>query len=167
MNLSTKCALVVAAAAVLGSTTAEAQNTDTDQINVTAQVQTALDVAAGQDLDLGAAFPGTTRTVAASDAASGEFVITGGNGGGLDITFVLPANLTDGVNNLPVTFTAAAGADRGSAAGFDPSALHQDQLDGTTGQLNVYLGASVVVPALQPSGTYSGTVQMTATYNGL
>jgi spore coat protein U-like protein len=68
---------------------------------------------------------------------------------------------------MPVSFTAAAGADRGSAAGFDPTVTHQNTLDGTTGDLRVYLGGTVTAAPTQVAGSYSATVTLTATYNGL
>jgi hypothetical protein len=167
MKLSTKCAVLAIAAVVAGATNAQAQNTDTNEIDVLAEVATAITVSPVQDLDLGDVFPGTTTTVTADHGSSGEFLITGGADGGVDITMTLPATLTSGANSMPITFTAAAGADRGSAAGFDPAALYQGRLAASNGELRVFLGAQVNVPAAQPAGSYSGVVQLTATYNGL
>jgi spore coat protein U-like protein len=167
MNLFVKGALLAAVVAVSGATSAAAQNTDNDMIDVTAVVETALDVQGVLDLDFGPVFPGFGKTVNADAAGSGEFLIDGGVGGGVDITFSLPAVLTSGLNTMPVSFTAASGADRASAAAFDPTALHQGTLDGTSGELYVFLGGTVTAAATQVAGSYSGTVTMTATYNGL
>ena len=116
MNLFVKGALLTAVVAMAGATSAAAQNTDNDLIDVTAVVETALDVQGVQDLDFGPVFPGFGRTVAADAAGSGEFLISGGVGGGIDIAFTLPTVLTSGLNTMPVSFTAASGADRASAA---------------------------------------------------
>ena len=167
MNVYVKGALLTAVVAVSGATSARAQNTDNDLINVTALVETALDVQGVQDLGFGPVFPGIARTINATDAGSGEFLIAGGNSGGVDIAFTLPATLSDGVNTMPVSFTAAAGADRTSAAAFDPTATHQGTLNGTTGDLRVYLGGTVTPAATQAAGNYTATATLTATYNGL
>lgn len=169
MNRFVKSAVLTGLVAVFGATSAVAQNTDTDDIDVTAIVETALNVTGGQDLAFGPIFPGFGRTIAASDAASGDFAIAGGVDGGVDITFLLPALLTDPVSlqTMPVSFTAAAGATRASSVAFDPTALHQNTLDATTGTLNVYLGGTVTSAPTQAAGSYSATVSMTASYNGL
>ena len=167
MNLFVKGALLTAVVAMSGATSAAAQNTDNDLIDVTAVVETALDVQGVQDLDFGPVFPGFGRTVAADAAGSGEFLISGGVGGGIDIAFTLPTVLTSGLNTMPVSFTAASGADRASAAGLDPTAVAPRSLDGTTGNLYVFLGGTVTAAPTQVAGSYSGTVTLTATYNGL
>lgn len=167
MNLLVKGAMLTAVVAVFGATSAAAQNTDNDDIEVTAVVETALDVQGVTDLDFGSVFPGFGRTIAANDAASGEFQISGGNGGGVDLTFTLPASLSDGTNTMPVSFTAAAGADRAGATVFDPTALAQRSLDATNGTLSVFLGGTVTAAPTQVAGNYSATVTLTASYNGL
>ena len=122
-----------------------------------------------QDLDFGAIIPGFGSTVLTSDAASGEFVISGANGAGVDLDFVVPANLQNATfDNLPVTFTAAVGADRATAVAIaDVSAGDASTIDGTSGEVRVFLGGTATAGANQPAGTYSGTVTLTATYNGL
>lgn len=168
MNLFVKGAMLTAVVAVFGATSAAAQNTDNDDIAVTATVETALSVTGVTDLAFGSVFPGFGRTILATAPASGEFQIAGGNSGGVDLTFTLPATLSDGgVNTMPVSFTAAAGDDRATAGNFDPAVLHQGTLDATSGLLNVYLGGTVTAAPTQVAGNYSATVTLTATYNGL
>jgi hypothetical protein len=167
MNLFVKGAMLTAVVAVFGATSASAQNTDNDNIDVTATVETALDVVGVTDLAFGPVFPGFGRTIAATDASSGEFLIDGGNGGGVAISLSLPTDLASGGNLLPVTFTAAAGADRATAAGFDPSAPHANHLSAGSGELRVFLGGQVTAAANQPAGNYSALVTLTASYNGL
>ena len=167
MNLFVKGAMLTAVLAVFGATGAAAQNTDTDDIDVTAVVETALQVTGAQDLVFGPVFPGFGRTIAVGDAASAEFVITGGVGGGVDIDLTLPTELSDGTNVMPVSFTAAAGAGRGTAIGFNPAVTHGNSLDATTGELRVYLGGTVTAAPTQVAGSYSAVATLTASYNGL
>jgi len=168
MKTTSKMSLVLAVmttAAVLPSK-AHAQS-----ISATATVQQALTVAGTRDLSFGAAFPGTTRAVATSDAAnSGYFTIGGANNAEVNFVFgAPPANLTFGGNNLPVTFNAAyslvnTGA---SQTAFATSFVTQQtsRIDATSGKLYVFVGGSVS-PTTQPAGAYSGTVSLTAAYTG-
>lgn len=167
MNLFVKGAMLTAVVAVFGATGAAAQNTDNADIDVTATVETALSVTGVSDLAFGSIFPGFGRTIAATDATSGEFQIAGGNNGGLDLSFTLPGTLTGPGDPMIVSFTAAAGDDRATAGSFDPAALHQGRLNATTGMLNVYLGGTVTAAPTQLAGSYSGIVTLTASYNGL
>jgi hypothetical protein len=163
---------VVAGAAVLTLALAprSAAAQATASITAQADVQVALTATALGNLDFGAAFPGTTRNVLPTDAASGSFQIAGAAGAGVSIGFTLPANLTNGGNNLPITFSATSAArnttnSRTGATAFDPSTTQTATLDGTTGNLFLFVGGSVS-PTTQPSGTYTGTITLTASYTG-
>jgi hypothetical protein len=160
-------AMVLALAAV-----AEQAQAQSASIGARATVQQALTVTAGDSLLFGAAFPNTTRTVLPSDAASGSFNLAGAANAEVNLTFTLPANLTSGANNLPVTYGASAAAHNTASARsganfttFDPSVVRTTRLDGTTGFLYVYIGGSVS-PVAQPSGNYTGSVTLAAAYTG-
>jgi len=78
-------------------------------------------------------------------------------------------DLTDGVNNLPVAFTALHNtiADPTGGTTFTPSVgVAATNLDATTGQLHVYVGGTVTAAANQVAGSYSAQVELTAAYTG-
>jgi hypothetical protein len=170
MKTTHKVSLAVLAAVTattLAPNTARAQSA---QIGARATVQQALTISAVDSLLLGAAFPGTTRTVLPSDAASGSYSLSGAANAEVSLTFTLPANLTFGANNLPVTFGAASAGynTSNSRAGltlFNPSAVATTRLDGTTGSLYVFIGASVS-PTTQPAGSYTGAITLATAYTG-
>lgn len=166
MNVFAKGALLTAAVAVFGATSASAQNTDNDAIDVTAVVEAALDVTGAQDLDFGTLLPGFGRTIAPDDLGSGEFAITGADGAEIDLSFTLPATsaLSNGTDDLPVTFTAGVGAARGATVALDPTAGGTTTL-GLTG-VSVFLGGTVSPAANQPAGAYTAPVTLTASYTG-
>lgn len=160
----------VAVVLVLAAVAANQAQAQSASINATATVQQQLTVTAGQNLAFGNVFPGTTVAVAASDAASGSFSLTGAANAEINLTFTLPANLTDGTDNLPITFgaTAAGYNVANSRAGLtlvNPSAVATTRLDGTTGELYVFIGGSVS-PTTQGAGAYSGAIQLAAAYTG-
>jgi len=139
-------------------------------ITARADVAVALTATAGDSLRFGAVFPNTTRTILPTDAASGSFSLAGAAGAEVSVTFTLPASLTDGVNNLAVTFGANAGSRntanaRAGSTTFNPAAALVANLDGTTGNLYLFIGGAVS-PTTEPNGTYVGTVQLTAAYTG-
>jgi hypothetical protein len=139
-------------------------------IGARASVQQALTVSAVDSLIFGAVFPGTTRTILPADASSGSFTLAGATNAEVNVTFTLPANLTFGANNLPITFspTSAARNTAGFRAGstaFDPAAAMTTRLDGATGNLYVFVGGAVS-PTIQPAGSYTAAITLTAAYTG-
>lgn len=163
-KLSASIVLVLAAVA---ATQAQAQSAS---INATATVQGALTVSAAGDLAFGNVFPGATKLVAPSDATSGGFSLAGAANAEVTLTFTLPTDLTDGTNNLPITFGAASAGHNvaNSRAGLtliNPSAVATTRLDGVTGNLYVFIGGSVS-PVAQPAGAYSASIQLAAAYTG-
>lgn len=157
--------MVLALATV--ATQAHAQSA---QIGARATVQQALTITAVDSLLFGAAFPGTTRTVLASDAASGSWHLVGAANAEVTLTFTLPANLTFGANNLPVTFGATAAGyntanSRAGLSTFNPSAVTLTRLHNTTGNLYVFIGGSVS-PVAQPAGNYTAAITLATAYTG-
>jgi len=149
------------------TTVAFAQQSDNDQIDANATVIAQLDVTPGSTLDFGNVTPGVASSVAYG--SGGSFSITGGGGASIDLDFTLPANLSDGTNNLPISFssTDANWEDGTTSSGsneFDPNA-------GTTlnfpsdGDMTVFIGGTVTPGAGQVAGTYTGSITLTATYN--
>jgi hypothetical protein len=159
-------AAVVVLAAVAGRQ-AQAQSA---QIGARATVQQALTVAAVDSLLFGAAFPGTTRNILPSDAASGSFHLAGAAGAEVRLTFTLPATLVFGANNLPITFGAGSAgynvnSSRAGLTLFDPATVPLPRLSGATGNLYVYVGGSVS-PTVQPAGAYTAAITLAVAYTG-
>ena len=145
-------------------------NAQSAQIGARATVQQALTVTAVDSLLFGAAFPGTTRTVLPSDAASGSFTLAGAPNAEVTLTFTLPANLTFGANNLPVTFGASAAGhntanSRAGLTTINPSAVATTRLHAATGNLYVFIGGSVS-PVAQPAGSYTAAITLASAYTG-
>jgi hypothetical protein len=163
--------LLAGVAAVLVLTTLAGQaQAQSATIGARASVQQALTVSAVDSLILGSAFPNTTRTVLPTDASSGSFNLAGAANAEVQMNLTLPANLTFGANNLPISFGASAGSwntanSRAGSTTFDPSTTLTQRLDGSTGNLYVYVGGTVS-PTVQPAGAYKGSITLTAAYTG-
>lgn len=139
-------------------------------ITATATVATALNVAAGNDLDFQLVVPGFTKTVTVADATAGTFTLTGGAGTEVALSFSsLPANLDDGSGNLlPITYSAVhntANDPVSGATAFVPASGATTNLSGI-GELYVFLGGVVDATSQFTAGTYIGTVTLTAAYTG-
>jgi hypothetical protein len=158
------------AAATVPATAAAQNQTDSDQITATAVVATPIAVTGLQDLDFGTVMPNFGRTILVSDATAGHFQVDGAASAEVSLAFsILPANLSDGANNLPVTFTALHNtiADPTGGTAFTPSVgVGATNLDAATGQLHVYVGGTVTAASNQVAGTYTAQVELTAAYTG-
>jgi len=161
---STKHAVLVALGVVAGAARLNAQNNAS--INVTASVQQPITVTAGNALAFGNVFPGKAATVAVASANAGTFTVAGQATTPVSMTFVLPTNLTSGANNLPIgTWTGnwnTSNAPTGTS--FTPAATASAATLSATGQLYVFIGATVTPAVAQVAGSYTGTVSMTVTY---
>ncbi len=164
MKSSLYTAGLVAAAALVNAGAAQAQATGT--VNVTATVASALSFTNVQGLSFGTVIPNFAKTVLTTDAAAGQVSFSGAAGAGVGLTVSAPANLTAGTNNLPVSFNLAYSTTSGGAQTTftSPGSTHLDALGGT---LFVYVGGVVTPAAAQAAGAYTGTVTITAAYNGL
>lgn len=165
-----KSALRFLAAALITVALPAMADAQSASILATAQVQQQLTVAKDQDLTLGNAFPGTTRTVLPTDAASGAFQLTGAPNAEITVNLTLPTNLVSGGNNLPITFGASSAAwnltnSRAGTTAFNPVSTLTRRVDATTGKLWVFIGGSVS-PTTQPAGLYTGTITLNAAYTG-
>jgi hypothetical protein len=164
MRKFTKVAVAVAAAVSLTAASVEAQS---GNINAKASVLQPITIAQGAELDFGSVLPGVNSTVAASSGATaGRFDMTGVNGANVNLSFVLPANLSFGANTLPIgTWTGChnTSASQAGCTGFTPSAGATPTAFGASG-LYVYIGATVSPAGVQPAGLYQGTVTLNAAY---
>lgn len=160
------CGLLAAVAAV---ETNVAQAQASSSITASATVAAALTAASIQNLAFGTVIASFPRTVAATDATNAGIVrFTGGASAEVAVSFTaLPANLTSGANSLPISYTAGyALTQAGVQTGFAPASGATTRLDGTSGDLWVFVGGTVSPGAAQAAGTYSGTITVQAAYTG-
>ena len=163
-NLTKVAALMGLALGV--TATAAAQNNAS--INATAVVQQPIAVSATRTLDFQNILPGVAKVIGVGAATSGEFSVTGQASTAANMSFVLPVNLVNGGNNLPIgTWTGYWNTANNATAGgtaFTPSAALTPLTFSGTGTAFVFVGATVTPTVAQAAGTYTGTVQMTVTY---
>jgi len=163
MYTATKVAVLALALVAAGAATAQAQNNAS--INVTAAVQQPITVVAATNLDFGNVFPGVVKGSTLASPAAGRFSVTGQASTPVSMTFVVPANLTSGLNNLPIAFSASwNGINDPAGSGFTPSAGATAATLSGTGTLFVFVGGTVTPSVGQVAGAYTGTVQMTVVY---
>jgi hypothetical protein len=160
-------AVVLALAAFATSAAAQSGN-----INATATVLQPLTVSGARDLGFGNVYPGVNKSIAVADATSGRFDLTGVASAQIQFSFTLPTNLTSGGNTLPIgTWTGYYNATNNATVGgtsFTPSASNTTtNLAAVTGQLFVFVGATVSPSGAQTAGSYSAQVTLTAAYTGL
>jgi spore coat protein U-like protein len=152
---------------VVGVATAEAQ-TNNASVQATATVQQPINVTGARDLAFGNVFPGVNQSVAVTDPNSGLWSVTGQVSGNVQLTFGLPATLSDGTNTMPIGTYVGHWNQSNSpvgGTGFTPSAGSTNaQLHAVTGEAYVFIGATVSPATNQPAGTYSGTLSMTVVY---
>jgi hypothetical protein len=161
-----KQALICAAVIGLGATQLHAQ-TQTATILASASVMQPINVVGAVNLAFGSVFPGVARSVAVNAAGAGRFDVTGQPSAPVFVSFVLPANLTSGANTLPIgTWTGHQNPANNPTTGtnFIPSAAMTTATFSGTGQLFVFVGATVTPATNQAPGVYNGTIQITVTY---
>lgn len=166
MRTFSKVVLGLAAVATFGAVSANAQS-QTGSVTASANVQQPINVIGAVNLAFGNVFPGVNKTIAVTDAGAGRFDVTGQGSAPVLISFVLPANLVSGSDNLPIgTWTGHHNTSNSPSGGtnFTPSAATTNSAFSAGGQLFVFVGASVSPATNQPAGGYLGTVQMTVTY---
>jgi hypothetical protein len=171
MSKTLRIALGLTLVTALAAPQLQAQLSDNDQITARARVVAPVTVTAGQDLDFGAVLQNTSSLVDAQNANSGSFVVTGTNGAGIDLDWVLPTLLVSGGNNMTIDTYSVIRGDNASRA----TAITDNYATGGTpsevdflgvNNYNVFVGASVTAAAAQPVGLYTANIQLTVTYNG-
>jgi hypothetical protein len=164
MRIATVLSALTAVGLSFGAASLEAQS---GSILATATVLTAITVTGSSPLAFGNVTPGVNKTVAITDPAAGLFTVTKQNTTSVALTFTLPANLTSGVNTMPIgTWTGGWNNTANNAAGatsFTPSAAATTVPSGGA-SLWVFVGGTVVPAAAQAAGAYTGTVTMQVAY---
>lgn len=163
MHTGTRVTGLILGLSVVFVMTAQAQNNAS--LNVTASVQQPITVVAANALAFGNVFPGVAKAIPLASPSAGRFDVTGQANAPVNMTFVVPANLTLGANNLPITFTGSwNGINDPAGTAFTPSAAATAATFSATGTLFVFVGGTVTPVVSQAPGGYSGTVQMTVVY---
>lgn len=135
--------------------------------SVTAEVQRPLTVTKTRDLDFGEVFPGVDKSVAVADATAAVFHVFGQDNAPIQMTFTLPTTLASSGNMLVIKdWTGRHNTTNSPTAGTDflPSTTAVTASLSSTGNLYVFLGASVAPTVDQPSGTYTAPASITVTY---
>jgi hypothetical protein len=176
-NLLVSAAVATAALATAGAASAAAPNTASVTANGSATIIRPISIAVSGALDFGTIVKpntgGTAGTVSISNAASSpsrtptgdlvtvgstfsrpDFSITGEGGQSYNLTIGTLA-LTSGSNTLNVTLSPSIAAGTNTLGG----ALGSSQTD------HLYIGGSIPVSDTTASGAYSGSFQVTVTYN--
>lgn len=166
MNAIMRSAVAAVALLVLGAA-AHAQSNNAS-IQATADVQQPINVAGAADLAFGNVFPGLNKTIAVTDPSAGRWNVNGQASANVELTFSLPASLSDGTNPLAIgTYTGHWNNTAASPSGgtsFTPSGAATSAVLGAAGELYVYIGATVSPTSTQPAGSYSGSLSMTVVY---
>jgi hypothetical protein len=156
--------LAVAGLALLASS-AQAQ-VNNAAITATATVQTPINVTAANNLDFGNVFPGVSKAIAVGDATAGRWDVTGQASTAVTLNFTLPTDLVFGANLLPIgTWTGNHNTTATpTGTSFTPSGAPEPSMLSGTGQLFVYIGATVSPAVNQAAGVYSASVTLTVLY---
>jgi ribosome-binding factor A len=134
--------------------------------SVTATVNAVLTIVNTNDLAIGNVVKGTTKTITSNAADAAAFTITGEPNTQIVVTVAFPLNLSDGTNNLPFTGEIPIHntiADQSSATAFGALTGGTTPTN-ATGNLYVYVGGGVTAAVAQPSGNYSGTINVNVVY---
>jgi hypothetical protein len=169
MKFLRSAALTVLFAVVLSGSAGAQSNTATSSCNATATIVTGISIAKTSDLNFGSVVPGGSagtvaitpagaRTAAggtslgsATGSSAGAFQVSGLGGATYSITLPASTTITSGGNNMTVnTFTSTPNA--------------TGTLNGG-GNQSLAIGATLQVGANQPTGTYTGSFNVTVTYN--
>ena len=151
----------------LASTVAAVAQTNSATIQATALVQQPINVTGARDLAFGNVFPGVNKAIPVTDPNSGRWDVVGQANANVQLTFTLPATLSDGTNTMPIASYAAHHNTSNSPSGgtsFTPSGAPTNAVLSGTGALWVFIGATVSPATNQPAGSYSGSLSMTVVY---
>ena len=168
MQTAKRVTLAALALILTGAVAAQAQSNNAS-ISVTATVQQPINVTAANALAFGNVLPGVNSTVGVASANAGRFDVIGQVSTPVTLSFILPADLSDGLGNLlPIgSFTGNHNTTNSpTVTGFTPAnapATFGATLSGT-GTLFVFVGATVSPAVNQAAGAYTGSVTMTVVY---
>lgn len=152
----------------------------TNTINASADVLTTMELTNSTALDFGNISSGSGANVSTGSGGSLDLTAADGSNVSVTIDWSLTSNsnpgLTDGSNDLPVNFTYATDPDETTSS---PSNNTGDSdTDGNTTNINfssfdggannvvgIFVGGSISSSDTGTPGTYTGTINVSATYN--
>jgi hypothetical protein len=154
--------LLVAVLLLAVSTLSFGQLTANTNANVTANVIATITINNTAALALGNVNLGQTVTVTSLAAGAAAFTVQGPANASTTITVTFPTNLVNGGNNLPFTGqTPRAGVTAVQAASTALGSLTGGTATTTAlGQLWLWVGGGVTADAVQPAGSYTGTINV-------
>jgi hypothetical protein len=100
------------------------------------------------------AFSGTASAVASGPQGNADFTVSGEGGQNVTVSVDASFNMSGPGAAIAVTTTATNTGSHALSGSL-----------GSTGTLDVAVGGSISIPSAQASGAYSGTFNVTATYN--
>jgi hypothetical protein len=159
---------MTAVAVACSATALQAQSSAS--IQATATVVTPLAVTGSAPLAFGNVFQGVNRVVAATDASSGRFGITGFGTSQVALTFTLPTTLASGANTMPInTYDVRVNGTSATAGATALTVTSGTPVNSNlvAGSLFVFVGGTVVPAAAQAAGAYTGSIVLAAAYTGL
>ena len=140
------------------------------QANSTPPRRAAVSVTALRNLDFQDVLPGVNQSIGIAEATSGKWRIQGDASTSVAFSFPgLPATLTDGVNTIPIVYSATDAAyhtsdDPASATTFDPS-VGASALLSAAGELYVWIGGTVQPSEVAIAGSYNATITLDSDYD--
>lgn len=152
-----------------------------EDLTASAEVQQPITISLdNSELNFGEVFPGSSKRIDPANDGQGDsgtegygkFAVSGQSDADVGFTFSLPSELTDGSNNLPISYEDGDGiyyeSDDPSNAGatsFDPDNGSQNTALSSSGDLYLYIGGTVDPADDQAQGSYTGTVTLEVSYN--
>lgn len=170
-----KLSLLALGAMLLSSTAVFASNSDTDNVQILAEIVEGLTVEGKRALDFGKIIKpsavgtvkvgtGGARTVPTGaltvfdTATSGLFTVSGEPG---KVVSISTTNATETISNGGGATMSVGSFEIASDGSYAAGSL---TLNSTDGEESVYVGGTLSVGASQASGQYSGTVTLQASY---
>lgn len=155
---------------------AMAQDADNENMSSTARVLAGMVVTKITDLNFGDLAQGTTKQVALNGTVTGptqqgtetvgQLSVAATGGTSIKYTLTTPTNLTNGSNNLPITFVSEYLTASTYAAGTTTvQNVATDITMDAGGILYFYVGGTVDATGSPATGTYTGTVNLLVEYN--
>jgi hypothetical protein len=183
MILTLKRAATIVACSLVSVSAAHAQasSAQTATTPVTARVFTPLTLTANEALRFGNLYsPFAAKTIAwtdnATSAGRARFTISGEGGAEMALSITVPANISSGANNIPLSAVEL----RHGTTDADASGSVVTLTTATANSLNVTMGgaagssqsyflrlrATATPGASQTSGSYAGTISVSVNYTG-
>jgi len=146
---------------------------ESSSIDVHATVLEVLTVIGMNDMEFGNITAGNTFGTAPDEPEAGSFMVSGEAGAEVDVSFTLPPvlNHVSSPLTIEITFRSDDGVantsdDAAGGQAFDPNVGTTRLLDGSFGELYLFLGGELSPAVNQEPGDYEGTITVTVDYTG-